>query len=169
MPWVSCRSWVTTSQRMICFTIHFVTWRPTRRGFETATSPHCTSHSGCESDFLRSSVSYGRLLTAAAICVATQVPRELYNNLMLLHSYILVKYLIPLGDHKTAARMLLRVAKSATEQFEKFDSVLSCAVPACLYSWLWCATGLAAYVYCRYHTLPGSRCADSYINRCGVS
>ena len=30
---------------------------------------------------------------------------------MLLHSYILVKYLIPLGDHATAARMLLRVAK----------------------------------------------------------
>ena len=48
-----------------------------------------------------------------------QVPRELYNNLMLLHSYILVKYLIPLGDHKTAARMLLRVAKSASPRSHK--------------------------------------------------
>lgn len=47
------------------------------------------------------------------------MPRELYNNLMLLHSYILVKYLIPLGDHKTAARMLLRVAKSATVHLQK--------------------------------------------------
>ena len=33
-----------------------------------------------------------------------RVPRELYSNLQLLHSYILVKYLIPLGDHATAAR-----------------------------------------------------------------
>jgi len=88
---------------------------------------------------------------------------------MLLHSYILVKYLIPLGDHKTAARMLLRVAKSATEQFEQSCSVVSCAVPACLHSWLWCVTGLVAFAYCRYHTVPGSCCADSHINSCGVS
>ena len=34
-----------------------------------------------------------------------KVPRELYTNLMLLHSYILVKHLLPMGDHATAARM----------------------------------------------------------------
>ena len=50
----------------------------------------------------------------------------MYNNLMLLHSYILVKYLIPLGDHKTAARMLLRVAKSATVHLESWSCELLC-------------------------------------------
>mgnify|MGYP003329572530 CR=1 FL=1 len=52
----------------------------------------------------------------------------MYNNLMLLHSYILVKYLIPLGDHKTAARMLLRVAKSATVHLEGWSCELLCGM-----------------------------------------
>ncbi|KAL3692410.1 hypothetical protein R1sor_006061 [Riccia sorocarpa] len=40
-----------------------------------------------------------------------QVPYELSKQLMLLHSYTLVKTLIRLGDHKSCARLLIRVAK----------------------------------------------------------
>ncbi|KAL3685980.1 hypothetical protein R1sor_004002 [Riccia sorocarpa] len=39
------------------------------------------------------------------------VPYELSKQLMLLHSYTLVKTLIRLGDHKSCARLLIRVAK----------------------------------------------------------
>merc|ERR1712147_236137 len=37
---------------------------------------------------------------------------ELDRTLMLLHSYILVKSLVKLGDHMGAARMLIRVARN---------------------------------------------------------
>ena len=48
-----------------------------------------------------------RELTAQRI----RVPQELAQNLMLLHSYVLVRPLTKLGDHLSAARMLVRVAK----------------------------------------------------------
>jgi hypothetical protein len=40
------------------------------------------------------------------------VPLELRRALALLHSYVLVKSLVGLGDHLGAARMLVRVAGS---------------------------------------------------------
>jgi len=39
------------------------------------------------------------------------VPQELSLNLMLLHSYVLVRPLTKIGDHLSGARMLIRVAK----------------------------------------------------------
>jgi WD repeat-containing protein 19 len=39
------------------------------------------------------------------------VPSDLMRALMLLHSYTLVKSLIAIEDHATAARMLVRVAR----------------------------------------------------------
>lgn len=41
----------------------------------------------------------------------TRPPTELLRQLMLLHSYTLVKSLIAINDHTTAARMLVRVAR----------------------------------------------------------
>jgi len=40
-----------------------------------------------------------------------RVPQELATNLMLLHSYVLVRPLTKMGDHLSGARMLIRVAK----------------------------------------------------------
>jgi len=48
-----------------------------------------------------------RELTAQRI----RVPQELALNLMLLHSYVLVRPLTKMGDHLSGARMLIRVAK----------------------------------------------------------
>jgi len=48
-----------------------------------------------------------RELTAQRI----RVPQELAHNLMLLHSYVLVRPLTKMGDHLSGARMLIRVAK----------------------------------------------------------
>jgi len=48
-----------------------------------------------------------RELTAQRI----RVPQELATNLMLLHSYVLVRPLTKMGEHLSAARMLIRVAK----------------------------------------------------------
>ena len=42
-------------------------------------------------------------------------PAELSRQLMLLHSYVLVKVLVKLGDHPGAARMLNRVAKNISK------------------------------------------------------
>jgi len=44
-----------------------------------------------------------------------RVPQELAHNLMLLHSYMLVKPLSKLGDHMAAARMLVRVARNISK------------------------------------------------------
>ena len=41
----------------------------------------------------------------------TRPPTDLMRALMLLHSYTLVKSLIAINDHATAARMLVRVAR----------------------------------------------------------
>jgi WD repeat-containing protein 19 len=43
--------------------------------------------------------------------LSTKPPTELMRALMLLHSYTLVKSLIAINDHTTAARMLVRVAR----------------------------------------------------------
>lgn len=47
-----------------------------------------------------------------------KIPYELTQNLMLLHSYILIKINIKMGDHLKAARLLCRVA----ENISKFPS-----------------------------------------------
>ena len=58
-----------------------------------------------------------------------KIPSEMAQNLMLLHSYTLVKSHVKLGDHMRAARLLLRVANSIS----KFPSrELSGAREACL-------------------------------------
>ena len=41
-----------------------------------------------------------------------KIPNEMVHNLMLLHSYILVKLHVKRGDHMKAARMLIRVASN---------------------------------------------------------
>ena len=44
-----------------------------------------------------------------------RVPQEMAHNLMLLHSYVLVKPLSKMGDHLSAARMLVRVARNISK------------------------------------------------------
>lgn len=44
-----------------------------------------------------------------------KVPRDMYNNLMLLHSYILVRLHVRKGDHLKGARLLIRVANSISK------------------------------------------------------
>jgi len=44
-----------------------------------------------------------------------RVPQELAHNLMLLHSYLLVRPLSKMGDHLAAARMLIRVARNISK------------------------------------------------------
>jgi WD repeat-containing protein 19 len=40
------------------------------------------------------------------------LPHELWRRLMILHSYMVVRRLVKVGDHRNAAQMLLRVAKN---------------------------------------------------------
>ena len=62
-----------------------------------------------------------------------KIPSEMAQNLMLLHSYTLVKSHVKLGDHMRAARLLLRVANSIS----KFPSrELSGTCEACLLAFL---------------------------------
>lgn len=44
-----------------------------------------------------------------------KVPREMYDNLMLLHSYILVRPHVNRKDHVRGARLLIRVANSISK------------------------------------------------------
>lgn len=44
-----------------------------------------------------------------------KIPAEMAQNLMLLHSYTLVKTHVKLGNHMRAARLLLRVANSISK------------------------------------------------------
>merc|ERR1711988_651853 len=62
----------------------------------------------------------------------TRVPRELYSNLTLLHSYVLVKYLLKMGDHATAARMLLRVSKKISSFPAHVVPILTSTVVECM-------------------------------------
>lgn len=47
-----------------------------------------------------------------------KIPSEMENNLLILHTYILVKWHIKRGNHNIAARLLVRVA----ENISKFPS-----------------------------------------------
>ena len=44
-----------------------------------------------------------------------KIPLEMESNLMILHSYILVKSHVKRGDHLKAARMLIRVAENISK------------------------------------------------------
>lgn len=44
-----------------------------------------------------------------------KIPFEMYTNLMLLHSYILVRLHVKRGDHIKGARMLIRVANNISK------------------------------------------------------
>lgn len=48
----------------------------------------------------------------------TKPPGELLRALMLLHSYTLVKSLIAINDHTTAARMLVRVVSAHVRRLD---------------------------------------------------
>jgi len=60
-----------------------------------------------------------------------KVPAELTRNLTLLHSYIIVKTLIKLNDHKGAAQMLIRVAKNISKFPAHIVPILTSTVIKC--------------------------------------
>lgn len=60
-----------------------------------------------------------------------RVPQELAANLMLLHSYVLVRPLTKLGDHISAARMLIRVAKHISKFPMHLVPILTSTVIEC--------------------------------------
>jgi WD repeat-containing protein 19 len=51
------------------------------------------------------------------------IPFDLYQRLLVLHSYIIVKRLVKMGEHDTAARMLNRVCKNIS-QFPAHDATI---------------------------------------------
>lgn len=71
------------------------------------------------------------------------------QNLMLLHSYTLVKSHVKLGNHMRAARLLLRVASSISKFPSRESGTLEERLLACLVVWVtllcaaweWCAPG----------------------------
>lgn len=69
------------------------------------------------------------------------VAQDLRSSLMLLHSYVLVKKLVKRGDHTTAARMLVRVAKHISKFPTHVSNILISAVIECQRG------GLRAYSY----------------------
>ena len=68
-----------------------------------------------------------RELTAQSI----RVPQELAINLMLLHSYVLVRPLTKMGDHLSGARMLIRVAKHISKFPMHIVPILTSTVIEC--------------------------------------
>lgn len=60
-----------------------------------------------------------------------RVPQELAHNLMLLHSYVLVKPLIKMSDHMTAARLLCRVARNISRFPSHIVPILTSCVIEC--------------------------------------
>ena len=57
--------------------------------------------------------------------------QELANSLMLLHSYVLVKPLIKVGDHLSAARLLCRVARNISRFPAHVVPILTSCVIEC--------------------------------------
>ncbi|VIO91983.1 WD repeat membrane protein, putative [Brugia malayi] len=60
-----------------------------------------------------------------------KVPFEVQNNLMLLHSYLIIKSLVKRGEHMKAARMLIRVAGSISHFPAHVVSILTTTVIEC--------------------------------------
>merc|ERR1719197_1487164 len=59
------------------------------------------------------------------------LPQELWRRLMILHSYVLVKRLVRIGDHQNAALMLLRVAKNIQQFPAHIVPILTSVVIEC--------------------------------------
>jgi len=59
------------------------------------------------------------------------LPQELWRRLMILHSYVIVKRLVKLGDHTNAALMLLRVAKNIQQFPAHIVPILTSVVIEC--------------------------------------
>nr|CAH7760831.1 unnamed protein product [Callosobruchus chinensis] len=60
-----------------------------------------------------------------------KIPYEMYANLMLLHSYILVRLHVKRGDHSKAARMLIRVANNISKFPSHVVPILTSSVIEC--------------------------------------
>lgn len=60
-----------------------------------------------------------------------EIPVEAARNLLLVHSYILVKKLVQAGDHHQAARMLMRVARSISQFPNHIVPILTSTVIEC--------------------------------------
>uniref|UniRef100_A0A915BKF7 WD repeat-containing protein 19 n=1 Tax=Parascaris univalens TaxID=6257 RepID=A0A915BKF7_PARUN len=60
-----------------------------------------------------------------------KVPSEMENNLMLLHSYLIVKGLVKRGEHMKASRMLIRVANNISRFPAHVVPILTSAVIEC--------------------------------------
>ncbi|KAM3864863.1 WD repeat-containing protein 19 [Diretmus argenteus] len=60
-----------------------------------------------------------------------KIPAEMATNLMILHSYILVKIHVKRGDHLKGARMLIRVSNNISKFPEHIVSILTSAVIEC--------------------------------------
>lgn len=59
------------------------------------------------------------------------VPLKLTNKLMILHSYMLAKRLVKMGDHKGGAQMLVRVAKNISQFPTHMINILTSTVAEC--------------------------------------
>ncbi|EJW87660.1 hypothetical protein WUBG_01436 [Wuchereria bancrofti] len=60
-----------------------------------------------------------------------KVPFEVQNNLMLLHSYLIIKSLVKRGEHMKASRMLIRVAGSISHFPAHVVPILTTSVIEC--------------------------------------
>ncbi|XP_072170705.1 WD repeat-containing protein 19-like [Diadema setosum] len=60
-----------------------------------------------------------------------KIPTEMATNLMILHSYILVKIHVKRGDHKKGARMLIRVANNISKFPAHVVQILTSTVIEC--------------------------------------
>ncbi|XP_050295176.1 WD repeat-containing protein 19 [Anthonomus grandis grandis] len=60
-----------------------------------------------------------------------KIPLEMYTNLMLLHSYILVRLHVKRGDHMKGARMLIRVANNISKFPSHIVPILTSTVIEC--------------------------------------
>ena len=60
-----------------------------------------------------------------------RIPAEMVQNLMLLHSYILVKVHVRRGDHLKGARMLIRVANNISKFPSHIVQILTSTVVEC--------------------------------------
>eukprot|EP01135_Chromosphaera_perkinsii_P002400 Nk52_evm6s223 gene=Nk52_evmTU6s223 len=60
-----------------------------------------------------------------------RIPAEMIQNLMILHSYILVKVLVKRGDHLRGARMLIRVANNISKFPAHVVPILTSTVIEC--------------------------------------
>jgi len=77
--------------------------------------------------------AHGMLFDAYCSLVAAgaRPPSELWRSLTLLHSYLLVKKLITVGEHEGAARMLVRVVKNISRFPAHATPILTSAVVQC--------------------------------------